>query len=138
MPGVAELSLHLDRRLGALRKSRPDLADALALQEALIRADLASARRPLVESFALPREALSARVRNGVPLLHDQPVTVDIHFSADLFSRLVNTLQDHAADESHEQLSLLVERAQQGLLDPQSLFTEAFVQHRDHVAELAI
>jgi FdhE protein len=133
-----ELAALLDRRLVAVRKSRPDLEAAIALQEQLIRSDLASARRPLVQPFAIPRDALHGRIRGGVPLLHDQPVTVDIHFAADLFSRLVNALQQRDDPETPDQLGLLVDAATAGRLDPQHLFTEAFVQHRDHLSELAI
>jgi FdhE protein len=132
-----ERLLLLDRRLASLRKSRPDLEQALELQEQLLRTSLTSPRPPLAESFPIPREHLAARVREGVPLLHDQPVQVDLHYAADLFSRLVNVLQEREDPELAQRLEGVVTAATGGALDPQRLFAEAFVQHRDHLVELA-
>src|SRR3954447_2187496 len=84
----------LERRVAALRKTRPDLADALTLQEQLLRVTLSTQRLPRTDAFALPHEAVLNRVREGVPMLHDQPITLDIDFAADLFSRLVNVLSE--------------------------------------------
>ncbi len=133
----AEILSLLDRRLAALRKSRPDLEAAISLQEQLIRTALNSARPPHAEPLAMPREVVAARVRHGVPLLHDQPAFIDVHFAADLFSRLVNVLQIREEDDIAPRLQALVAAATSGALDPQQLFAEAFVQHRDHLADLA-
>src|SRR5437763_12148061 len=129
--------LLLDRRVGALKKARPDLIEALDLQAAIIRTVLASPRPPEAQPFALPREQAAARIREGVPLLHDQPVHLDIHFAADLFSRLVNVLQTTDDTERRERLDGLVSAATSGQLDPEQLFSEAFVHHPDHLAQLA-
>jgi FdhE protein len=123
----------LDRRVAALRKTRPDLADALDLQEAIIHTVLTSARPPRTQPFPLPRDQLVARVREGVPLLHNQPVWLDINYAADLVSRLVDALSQRPEPD----VSPLIDAATGGLLDPQQLFTEAFVQHHDHLADLA-
>ncbi|HET6319679.1 MAG TPA: formate dehydrogenase accessory protein FdhE [Chloroflexota bacterium] len=133
----AEILALLDRRVAALRKTRPDLEAAISLQEQLIRTALNSARPPHAEPFAIPRDVVAARVRHGVPLLHDQPAVVDVHFAADLFSRLVNVLQQREDEDVAPRLQALVEAATGGALDPQQLFAEAFVQHRDHLADLA-
>ena len=125
--------LLLDRRVVALRKTRGDLSDALDLQEVLIRTVLTSARAPETQPFPLPREHVVARLRDGVPLLHNQPVWLDINYAADLFSRLVDAL----ASRREPDVSPLIDAATRGLIDPQHLFTEAFVQHQDHLAELA-
>ncbi len=137
MPPPAELLALLDRRVAALRKARPDLQSAIDLQEQLIRTALTSARPPHVTPFPLPRELVEARVRQGIPLLHDQPASVDFHFAADLFSRLVNVLQQRQDDETGPRLQAVVSAATSGALDPEQLFVEAFVQHRDHLAEMA-
>ncbi len=137
MRPAAEIVPLLDRRLAALRKARPDLENAISLQDKLIRTALETARPPEVSGFPTPRELVAARVREGTPLLHDQPASVDIHYAADLFSRLVNALLEMGDDESHQRLQALVDAATRGGLDPQQLFTEAFVQHRDHLAEMA-
>jgi FdhE protein len=137
MAAPEQLLLLLDRRLAALRKSRPDLEQALDLQEQLIRVTLMSVRGPETRPFALPREQLARRLRQGIPLLHDQPAHVDVHYAADLFSRLVNVLQDRADPDRGDRLEVLVAAIVGGALDPQRLFTEAFVQHPDHLAELA-
>jgi FdhE protein len=138
MPAAQDLALLLDRRVAALKKARPELAEALDLQAQIIGAGLSSARPPEAQPFALPREHLAARVREGVPLLHDQPAHIDVHFAADLFSRLVNILQQRNDPQLMSRLDALVEAATSGGLDPQRLFAEAFVQHHDHLAEMAI
>jgi FdhE protein len=127
----------LERRVAALCMSRPDLEDALRLQELLISTALKSARPPRAEAFPLPREAVLSRVREGVPLLHDQPIALDINFAADLFSRLVNALGERNDPELRAGLEAVATAATTGLLDPQRLFAEAFVQHLDHLAEMA-
>jgi FdhE protein len=131
-----ELLIILERRLAALRKSRPDLEEALALQELLIRTTLTSARPPEAQPFALPRAHLAARLHEGTPLLHDQPVSVDIHYAADLFSRIVDALEQRDDPELRARLSVLVEAT--ASMDPERLFGEAFVQHEDHLAEIAV
>jgi FdhE protein len=132
-----ERLLILDRRVAALKKSRPELTEALDLQAELIRAGLTSARPAQAQPFALPREHLTARVRQGVPMLHDQPALVDIHFAADLFSRLVNVLQQRDDPELQARLRSVAGAAEAGRLDPERLFGEGFVQHQDHLAEIA-
>ena len=130
--------LGLDRRLAALRKSRPDLNEALDLQEALIRASLSAPRPAEAHPFPLPHDQVAARLREGVPLLHDQPAYVDVHLAADVFSRLVNVLQERQDAELRARLEGIVTAATGGAIDPQRLFGEAFVQHTDHVAEIAL
>jgi len=127
----------LDRRVATLRKMRPDLGDALDLQEAVTRTVLTSARVPQTRPFPLPREHVAARVRQGVPLLHDQPVWLDIHYAADLFSRLINLLAERDEPETRLRVENVAAAATQGLLDPEQLFSEAFVHHADHLTELA-
>lgn len=129
--------LLLDRRVAALHRNSPDLGDALELQQRLIRTALETARPPRADPFPMPREMLVARVRGGVPLLHDQPINLDIHFAADLFSRLVNVLSERDEPEMAARLDALVAAATGGQLDPEQLFGEAFVQHPDHLASLA-
>jgi FdhE protein len=138
MAAPEESLLLLDRRLGASRTSRPELVEALDLQERLIRESLSSARQAEARPFPLPREQLAVRLHEGTPLLHDQPVDLDVQFAADLFSRLVNLLQRRADPELQARLEGLVAAATSGALEPQRLFTEAFVHHPDHLAEIAL
>ena len=138
MAGPQDLVSLLDRRVAALKKTRPELGEALDLQTQLIRAALTSARPPEARPFPLPREQVAARVREGVPLLHDQPAHVDLHFAADLFSRLVNALQERDDAELAARLDALVTAATVGTLDPERLFGEAFVHHDDHLREIAL
>jgi FdhE protein len=138
MASPGELLALLDRRVAALRTARPELAEGLAVQQDLIRTSLTSARPPHVEAFPTPREQVSSRVRAGIPLLHEQPAQVDIHFAADLFSRLVNVVQQREDAETRANLQTLIGAATSGALDPQRLFAEAFVQHRHHLTELAL
>jgi FdhE protein len=133
-----ELGLLLDRRVAALKKAHPDLTEALEVQEQLIRADLTSARRPETHGFATPRDQVERRTRHGVPLLHEQPAHIDIHFAADLFSRLVNVLQQREEPDLRARLDELIAAATAGSLDPEQMFSEAFVQHHSHLSELAM
>jgi FdhE protein len=127
----------LDRRLGVLRATRPKLEDLLAQQEAIVTAQLTSPRPPEVRPFALPRQHLAARIQAGVPLLHDQPIALDIHFAADLFRRLVNALARLATDAAaSSSFALLIDAATSGVLDPEQLFGEAFVGHADHLGQI--
>jgi FdhE protein len=135
---AVELGALLDRRVALLAKSRPDLDEALKVQEQLIRAGLESARPPEAPPFPLPREHLAARIREGVPMLHAQPVHVDVQYAADLFSRLVNVLQRREDSELQSNLDALIKAATGGALDPERLFGEAFVQHQDHLVEIAL
>jgi FdhE protein len=137
MAASEERLLLLDRRLAALRKAHPELEEAIDLQEQLIRASLTSARAAEALPFALPREHLIARLHEGVPMLHDQTAHVDVHYAADLFSRLVNLLQQRDDTELRSRLDVLVSAATSGALEPQRLFSEAFVQHHEHLAEIA-
>ena len=135
MSTAPELLVVLERRLAALRKARPDLEEALGLQELLLRTSLSAARPPQSQPFPVPRELLIAQIRQGVPLLHDQPVFVDVHFAADLFSRLADALEARDDTDLRERFGALIAGA--GRMDPERLFGEAFVQHEDHLAEIA-
>lgn len=119
----------LDRRVAALTASHPDLRDALGLQHAIIRTQLQVPRPPALGSFPLPRQQVVARVGDGVPVLHDQPVAVDVPFAADLLRRLQMALAPR--------FDALGDVTGGGRLDLDGLFAEAFVQHPDHVAEIA-
>ncbi len=132
-----EMLLLLERRVTALRSARPELADALDLQQLLMRTVLTVPRPPEIRPFALPKEYAAARVREGVPLLHDQALVLDTDFAAELFSQLVNVLQSRDDEDLQQRLQAVVVAATSGQLDPEQLFTEAFVQHADHIAGLA-
>lgn len=103
-----------------------------------MRASLDAPRSAEAHPFPLPHDQVAARLRAGVPLLHDQPAFVDIHFAADVFSRLVNVLQQREDAQLDTQLEAVVAAATGGAIDPQRLFGEAFVQHADHLAEIAL
>jgi len=132
-----DLVLLLDRRVAALRARRADLGEALDLQDLLVRTSLSSPRAPRAEPFPLPREQVAGRARQGVPLLHDQPLSLDVHFAADLFSRLVDALLDRGGTDLNLRLEPIVAAATDGALDPEHLFEEAFVQHADHLEQIA-
>jgi FdhE protein len=128
-PDTDSLLALLDRRIAALRAQRPELDEALLAQQRVVSTQLSSPRAPEISAFALPRQQVAARVREGVPLLHDQPAIVDIQFAADLFERLVVALSPR--------FDALAGAIRVGRVDPENLFGEAFVQHADHLAEIA-
>jgi hypothetical protein len=77
-------------------------------------------RAPDLHAFVLPRERAAAKLRAGRPLLHDEPVVLDLAFATDLFLRLAGE-----------------RRLDVGRLDLAAVLTEAFVQHADHVQQIA-
>jgi FdhE protein len=119
----------VDRRVAVLRKQRPELDDALVLQQRILSTQLSAPRPPELSAFPLPRQQVAARLHEGVPLLHEQPAVVDTRFAADLFARLVTALRPR--------FDALADLLNPGGLDPDGLFGEAFVQHADHLGELA-
>lgn len=129
--------LQLDRRLESLKKARPDLASVVAFQGALARESLTAAREPRATGFPLPRERVVSKIREGIPLLHGEPAFVDVHYAADLFSRLVNVVSEHGDEEARGRIGPVVAAATDGRLEADRLFTEAFVQHREHLQDIA-
>jgi hypothetical protein len=79
----------------------------------------------------LPRERAAAKLREGKPLLHDEPMTLDLEFAAERFLRLARQLQPSAAAEA------IAQAVAGGQLDTGRLLTEAFVQHADHLRQIA-
>jgi FdhE protein len=128
----------LERQLAGLRRARPDLAAATAVEEDLLRETLGGARPPEVRPPILPWPRVLEKVRAGVPLLHDEPLFLDLHYAADLFGRLVDAVERRRDPALAERTAPIVAAATQGRLDPNQLFTEAFVQHGDHLAQLAL
>lgn len=127
----------LERRLERLTKARPDLGEAADFQAALVRESVGAVREPEAKGFPLPGQRLAAKVRQGIPILHGEPASVDVHYAADLFGRIVNRLAERDDPETRDRVQAIVDAATENRLDPERLFTEAFVQHRDHVWELA-
>jgi FdhE protein len=123
------LLVRLERRIALLRQQRPELGDALALQGRIVSTQMSSPRAPALSAFALPRQLVAARVREGVPLLHDQPAVVDVQFAAELFGSLVTALSPRFDPVAGALAS--------GRVDPEHLFGEAFVQHSDHLRQIA-
>src|ERR671939_357194 len=129
---MEELLAELERRLARLRQTRPELDPAsIALQGDLIRARLEMLEPDLPRLRLRPEVALE-RLRSHTPLLHQAPAFVDVGWAAGLFGRLVEVASQHASDSES-----LASALQDGLLDTESLFQEAFIQHREHVAHLA-
>src|SRR5438270_11308844 len=119
MSAPQDLASLLDRRVAALKKAHPELGEALDLQAQVLRAALTSARPPEALPFPLPREQVAARVREGVPLLHDQSAHIDLRFAADLFSRLVNAIQERNEAVLSARMDELVTAAEVSCIDPQ-------------------
>lgn len=140
MPAVSPEALlqRLDRRVTVLCTQHPELEAALTLQRDIIRTQVLSKRLPDAGAFPLPRPRLVARIDEGVPLLHDQPVSLDLQFAADLFGRLLNTLVEHGSSAPTDGLDELMLAATSDRLDPEPIFGEAFVQHADHLGQIAV
>jgi FdhE protein len=129
---MQELLAELERRLDRLRQTRPELDPAsIALQGDLIRARL-EMLEPDLPRLRLRPEAALERLRSHTPLLHQAPAFLDVGWAAGLFGRLVEVASRHSTESEALEAAL-----QEGLLDTESLFQEAFVQHREHVAHIA-
>ena len=131
-----QLVAELERRLARLHETRPELDErSIALQGALIQARI-EMLEPDLPRLRLAPEVAAERLRSRTPLLHQSPAFVDVGWAAGLFGRLVDVAVEHA-HQSEARLDALVTALQEGLLDTESLFLEAFVQHREHVAHIA-
>ena len=86
-------------------------------------------REPRLQASALPRERALAKLRAGTPLLHGEPVSLDLEFATELFLRLVR--------ERGQRGRAIVQAVRRDQLDLDRLLTEAFVQHADHVRQIA-
>jgi hypothetical protein len=82
-------------------------------------------RAPTLQAFPLPRERALAKLHEGIPLLHDAPVGIDVNYAAERLRAL-------ALDDAALRAALSHPR-----LDLERLLGEAFVLHEDHVAQLA-
>jgi FdhE protein len=125
---MEDLLAELERRLARLRETRPEMdPSAVGLQGALIRARL-EMLEPDLPVLRLPAGVALERLQSHTPLLHQAPAFVDVGWAAGLFGRLVEVSPDTDALET---------ALEEGLLDTESLFSEAFAGHREHVAHLA-
>ena len=83
---------------------------------------------PDLPALRLPASVALEHLRSHTPLLHQAPAFVDVGWAAGLFGRLVEV-----SPEAHAiQMAL-----EEGMLDTESLFNEAFLGHREHVAQIA-
>jgi FdhE protein len=128
-----ETLAELERRLERLSVDLPELAEPIALQAGLIRARV-EMLEPDLPPLRLAAHVAADRLRSGAPLLHQTPAFVDIGWSAGLFGRLVDVA---ARQNANGALEAIVSALDEGVLDLEALFTEAFVQHREHVAQIA-
>ncbi|MBI2755999.1 MAG: formate dehydrogenase accessory protein FdhE [Chloroflexi bacterium] len=126
----------LDRLAGRLRSARPWHAPAIDLHARLLRETLAAARAPRADALPRDSQRVAETLAAGVPLLHQEPVHVDVVYAGDLFGRLVNALA--GLESAPQGVDAVIAAATSGLIDPHTLFREAFVQHFDHLAEMAI
>jgi hypothetical protein len=85
---------------------------------------------PSIGAFPLPREQVVARLAAGVPMLHEQPLQLDVQFARTALGALL------AAESTPPGLTL-AHALERGILDAQQVVDEAFVQHPAHVRELA-
>ncbi|MBA2240630.1 MAG: formate dehydrogenase accessory protein FdhE [Solirubrobacterales bacterium] len=124
----------LDRRVQALVKTNPSLAEAAALQSALLGCiyGVSAPTRPIV----LPAQRARDKLEAGTPLLHGEDVYLDDGFIRDVFGRLVNLLRTRP--ESAEGVAVVAVAARDHRLHVEHVVAEAFVNHADHVEQVAI
>lgn len=130
-PAILDLAA-LDQRLERLLASQPELR-VVAEQEA-DRLRALYARRPVVRLPPLPPAKVQARLRSGVPLLHDQ----DLYLDLSAFRLALDELLRRAAGTGDARAAGAISAAvEAGRLDLSLLAVEAFVRHDDHLSELA-
>ncbi len=124
----------LERRVQTLVKLNPALAEAATLQKTIITVLYAATApiRPIVLPLRRAREKLSG----GVPLLHGESVFLDDGFIRDVFGRLVNVLRSRA--DTAEKAGQLAEAAYEHRLHVEHAVAEAFVNHPEHLDQVAI
>jgi FdhE protein len=128
----------LDRRLAQFVRTHPGLESALTLQAALLRQTHLMPEPPRVQPFPLPPSRTRHKAAHGTPLLHDEPAFLDVRYAAELFARQLNVLVGGLDEGLSERATAIARAATTGLLNPEQLFGEAFVQHADHVQDLAV
>ncbi len=128
----------LEQRLRVLCVDSPALAAELTSEANLLRTVLQISQAPRTPLPALPRERLAARLAAGIPVLHDQPLGLDLAFAMDLLRRLVRTLVDAGEDPGGAEAAVALAAVIDGRLDAQQVVAEAFVQHPEHLAQLAL
>lgn len=122
-----------DRRLQALLEANPDLTDAAALQEAVLSSvDLHAAPiRPII----LPARRASDKLNRGTPLLHGEDVYLDEGFIRDVFGRLLGLLESRPG--IGRLAAEIAEAADAHRLHPEHVVVEGFVNHPDHLQQVA-
>jgi FdhE protein len=128
----------LEQRLRLLCADYPELAADLSSEASLLRTVLQTPQTPHTPLPPLPRERLAARLAAGMPMLHDQPLVIDLGFAMDLLRRLVRTMVDTGDDRTGVEAEAVLAVVVDGRLDAEQVFVEAFVQHPDHLAQLAV
>ena len=124
----------LDRRVQALVKLNPALAEAADLQKAIV-AVLYAAPAP-TRPIVLPARRARDKLRNGVPLLHGENVFLDDGFIRDVFGRLVNLLRTRP--DTADRAAQVAVAADEHRLHVEHAVAEAFVNHPEHLDQVAL
>jgi FdhE protein len=128
----------LEQRLAVLSAGYPELAGDLASEASLLRAVLQDPRTPRTPLPPLPRERLVARLGAGIPVLHEEPLFIDVGFALNLLDRLVRSTREAGCQGTDSRAESIREALMGARLDAEQVFAEAFVQHPDHLAQLAV
>jgi FdhE protein len=132
-----DVMARLEQRLLALSAEHPELAADLAHEARLLRATLQAPHPPRTPLPALPRERLMLRLGAGIPVLHDEPLFVDVGCALDLLERLVRTRERAGPAGNDAKVESVRAALLNARLDAGQVFVEAFVRHADHLAQLA-
>lgn len=126
--------LLLDRRVQALVKANPDLAQAAELQKAILACVYAAPAptRPVI----LPAQRAREKLQRGTPLLHDEDLYLDDGFIRDVFGRLVNLVQSRP--DTVDRARAIAEAAFEHRLHVEHVVAEAFVNHPEHLSQVAL
>lgn len=114
VPPPAEVAAAIDA-LDTLARDVPTLAEAAALQSALLRASVAGA--PLVVEVELTKDAAARKLGAGIPLLRGEELRFDPAALHATFTRLAEVARKHPAPGA----DTIVEAARQGVFDPVAL-----------------
>jgi FdhE protein len=134
---MPQLRDRLDRRLGELSSSRPDLDRALDLQHTLLsrQIDLLEViRTGGLPGLALPPRYVSAKLQRGIPVLHGEPVPLPAH----IFALSAREFSEHLAKGGAGEVAAAVGRALDGrALDAAALLSACFGRDQRRVRFMA-
>jgi FdhE protein len=134
---MPQLRGHLDRRIGDLMASHPELERALTLQHTLLSRQvelLEVIKTGGLPGLALPIGYVAAKLTRGIPVLHAEPIPLPAH----IFALTMREFTEHLARGGAGEAAAGLGRALDShALDPASLLSACFGRDQRRVRFMA-